>query len=600
MRIRQLSLSNFRSIARGQLLFSDHTLLLGGNSVGKSTVCEALDLLLGPERLRRMPPVDEHDFHARRYLDDEGNSVPIELEVVLTDLTDDLVRQYRGHIEYWDAEKGELLTEANQPEDANADSALPALRIAFRAAYDPDEDEFFADTYFASPPQEEGDRFSRVSSNDKRNFGFIYLRALRTGSRALSLERGSLLDIIIRLQDSERSKMWEETLRSLEDLKPPIHEIPQLQSVLGDIDARIRQFVGLSSSDPALALFSSALTRESLRRTITLFGASKHSDVLIPYWRLGSGVVNAMVFSLLTFIGELKQNVIFAMEEPELAIPPHTQRRIVQFMTTSVDQAILTSHSPFIVEQFAPEQVLLLSREDNATLMGRRLELTGIKAKTYRGGIRRHFAEAMLGRGVICVEGVSDSDMLVSASQVLERYGVEEYDYTPLDLSGVTIVQCDGDGNLPQHGQFFRSLGLSSYALYDEPTDGDAASIEASFNKSWQLEYRGIEKLLAEEVPVKVLRRFLEGASSWNDYPRGDRYECTSDADDPAVRKACFKVLKSRKGCGYAGRLVEECTAEDLPQMLVEVLVSISEDLPGLSRVANSTDDDIKASDDEE
>ena len=39
-----------------------------------------------------------------------------------------------------------------------------------------------------------------------------------------------------------------------------------------------------------------------------------------------------MVFSLLTFIAELKSNVIFAMEEPEIAIPPHTQRRIVQFL----------------------------------------------------------------------------------------------------------------------------------------------------------------------------------------------------------------------------------------------------------------------------
>ena len=46
----------------------------------------------------------------------------------------------------------------------------------------------------------------------------------------------------------------------------------------------------------------------------------------MPYWRLGSGVVNSMMFALLTFIAELRSNVIFAMEEPEIAIPPHTQR----------------------------------------------------------------------------------------------------------------------------------------------------------------------------------------------------------------------------------------------------------------------------------
>ena len=89
--------------------------------------------------------------------------------------------------------------------------------------------------------------------------------------------------------------------------------------------------------------YPSALTRESLRRSITLFGSSERSNTPVPYWRLGSGVVNSMVFSLLTFIAELKSNVIFAMEEPEIAIPPHTQRRIVQFLRTKMAQSILTA-----------------------------------------------------------------------------------------------------------------------------------------------------------------------------------------------------------------------------------------------------------------
>ena len=113
-------------------------------------------------------------------------------------------------------------------------------------------------------------------------------------------------------------------------------------------------FVGSSVSHKMSdrSAFFLALTRESLRRSITFFGASELSETLVPYWRLGSGVINAMVFSLLTFIAELKQNVIFAMEEPEAAIPPHTQRRMVQFLPESMDQTILTTHSPFVLEQF--------------------------------------------------------------------------------------------------------------------------------------------------------------------------------------------------------------------------------------------------------
>lgn len=45
MRIRRLTMSHFRSVAEGEINFPDHTVIIGGNSVGKSTMCEALDLL---------------------------------------------------------------------------------------------------------------------------------------------------------------------------------------------------------------------------------------------------------------------------------------------------------------------------------------------------------------------------------------------------------------------------------------------------------------------------------------------------------------------------------------------------------------------------
>ena len=343
MRIRRLQLANFRGVAKGTVAFLGHTVIIGGNSVGKSTMCEALDLLLGPDRLSRRSPIDEHDFFERRYLDEDGVPIPIEMEVVLTDLTDDVLTRFRTHREYWNTATSGLLDETATPEDVDGDDVVPALRIRFEGVYDVEEDEFRAETYFASPPPDDGIRRTKVSRAAKRLFGFIYLRALRTGTRALSLERGSLLDVILKLKDDDRSAMWEQTLASMEHLDPAIDAIPQLKEILDDIHTRVRRFVGLSTEDRAFRLYPSALTRESLRRSITLFGSSERSNTPVPYWRLGSGVVNSMVFSLLTFIAELKSNVIFAMEEPEIAIPPHTQRRIVQFLRTKMAQSILTA-----------------------------------------------------------------------------------------------------------------------------------------------------------------------------------------------------------------------------------------------------------------
>lgn len=60
--------SKTRGIRLANLLFDGHTLMVGTNNVGKSTICEALDLVLGPDRLNRFPPIDEHDFYNGLYL----------------------------------------------------------------------------------------------------------------------------------------------------------------------------------------------------------------------------------------------------------------------------------------------------------------------------------------------------------------------------------------------------------------------------------------------------------------------------------------------------------------------------------------------------
>lgn len=86
MRIRTLTINNFRGIANGGVIFQQHSLLVGGNNIGKSTVCEALDLVLGPERLYRRPVIDEHDFYNGRYKEDDGSSRDIVIRVVLTNL----------------------------------------------------------------------------------------------------------------------------------------------------------------------------------------------------------------------------------------------------------------------------------------------------------------------------------------------------------------------------------------------------------------------------------------------------------------------------------------------------------------------------------
>ena len=109
----------------------------------------------------------------------------------------------------------------------------------------------------------------KVSKEIKRLFGFLYLRAVRTGSRALSLERGSLLDVILRLRGS-RAGLWEkaiERLRNLDIEKDATH----LQPVLKSIEARLGRYIASDVDGRTTKLHVSQLTREHLRKTMAFF-----------------------------------------------------------------------------------------------------------------------------------------------------------------------------------------------------------------------------------------------------------------------------------------------------------------------------------------
>ena len=55
MKVKRLRITNFRGVKEADLSFDGHSLLVGGNNVGKSTVCEALDLVQRSVAARGFP-----------------------------------------------------------------------------------------------------------------------------------------------------------------------------------------------------------------------------------------------------------------------------------------------------------------------------------------------------------------------------------------------------------------------------------------------------------------------------------------------------------------------------------------------------------------
>jgi putative ATP-dependent endonuclease of OLD family len=371
-------------------LLPNHAVLIGDNNTGKTTILEALDLALGPDRLNRTAPIDEHDFFQGKYVattadpavaegseaaaggevvgpggdavgDDHqprGGEVleapRIEIEVTIAGLTDEQKGRFGDYTEFWDKESDTFYTEAD-PAGVDAANITESLRVTFQGWYDSEEDDFVGRTYFTRSLSEDLTP-SFFSRTHKQSCGFLYLRSLRTGSRALSLERGSLLDIILRLREV-RPQMWEDTIGRLAEYSVASDPALGISGVLESISASLKKYVPREwGIEPHLKV--SNLTREHLRNVITAFIATGEGSHAAPYYRQGRGTLNMLVLAMLAQIAEDKQNVIFAMEEPETAIPPYAQKRIVHEIRKLASQTLFTSHSPYVLEEFALEETV--------------------------------------------------------------------------------------------------------------------------------------------------------------------------------------------------------------------------------------------------
>jgi hypothetical protein len=170
LQISCLTIKNFRGIKNATIHSPQHAVLIGDNNTGKTTILEAIDLVLGPDRLNRTPPIDEHDFYQGKYRaapplppaptippppPSANASLPaappalaipadppkIEIEVTISHLTPEQKAKFVDYVEFWDSGNCTLYQTAH-PAGVDAPTITEALRVTFIGCYDAEEDDF--------------------------------------------------------------------------------------------------------------------------------------------------------------------------------------------------------------------------------------------------------------------------------------------------------------------------------------------------------------------------------------------------------------------------------------------------------------------------
>lgn len=303
---------------------------------------------------------------------------------------------------------------------------------------------------------------------------------------------------------------------------------------------------------------------------------SQGNEYAAPFNHQGTGTVNTLVLALLSMIADLKQNVIFAMEEPEIAIPPHTQRRIVDQVKAIASQSIFTSHSPYVLDEFSPSSLMVLRRNDGELTSIPATLPPAVKAKFYRSELRTRFCECLLARKILIAEGRTEYDSLPIAARRLNK--LDSSRFKTLESLGIAVLDAQGEDQIAPLAGYFKSMGKSVFAFYDKQEAAKGKAISDAVDLAFESPEKSFEMLLSKHVPIDALVCYADSIIEDGDWPRNmDSEQPDGDTDDVTLRKTIKKLLGNKKADGFAAMLLDDCEIDEMPDFIVQPMDDLKE-----------------------
>lgn len=362
MEIASLKIENFRGVQNGIIRFSPHTVLVGANNCGKTSVIEALALLFGRDRMIRQ--LTEHDFHG-------SNPQPadrIRLTATIIGFHEDDPAQHpdwfrddRGIVKWWNAATGTVHPVRTDP------AWRLACQIAFSARFHRPSLEVETLRYFHDDDSV-GDVFDDETATPLparliRELGFFFVPAARTWDRTVSFG-SELFRRVIAAGDGQPS---ESVLAERDRLRAPESRLEQDERLSPIVDRLNQELSGFFRTNPTLHLRVTPTDSDGLLESVVSHYAHNGADLPLPAKRHGSGLLSLQHLLLLLQFGRLRveadENFWMALEEPELHVPPALQRRLVHRIQSLSRQTLVSTHSPMVAALADPSGVAVLRNE---------------------------------------------------------------------------------------------------------------------------------------------------------------------------------------------------------------------------------------------
>lgn len=529
MKVNKLILENFRNFKdRTTIDFDDLTVIIGRNDLGKSTVLEALDIFLNESRA--LVKVDKDDACKRSESDeffisvvfsdfpdevniDEGNTTSLEDEHLLNR---DGLLEVRKH--YKNGKNVGVYIRALHPSAEGVRDLLLKKRQELKKIVDDN---------------------GYDCENKTKNASLR--KAIREGVGDLELEE---IDVSVNEEDAKR--IWtklqnylpvyalfqsdranKDEDREVQDpMKLAIKEILQkeeLQQKLQDIAKEVeeiseeianRTLEKLAEMNPDIAkelkpiIPSSAdLKWDSVFKNIEI-----SSDDGVPLNKRGSGVRRLVLLNFFRARAEeqktldSKENVIYAIEEPETSQHPNHQRILIKALSDLAEQEgrqiFITTHSPSLVQLLPKESVKLLrSKDDEVEIVGGDLAISEI--------IDDLGVLPVIGKVAIFVEGELDREFLLNVSENIGELK------KIVDLSKVSIIPLSGSVlERWANRNYLDGSNIVEFHLYDKDSDEKYKDATEKINTRTDSSKAFLTKSL--EIENYINPSLIEGFGNFN------------------------------------------------------------------------------------
>jgi len=438
MWLRELRIRNFRKIDALTVSFPRGlTVLVGENNSGKTTIIDALRLMLFSSRDFDSLRIAEDDFRAG------PERAPIEISCRFTGLEDEDEVHFQECLV--DIGDGKFEMQVNARVEFNETTNRCNVQM------------WGGETEGGSLPSNHYDRLAT-----------IYLQPLRDPERGLRPGQHSQVSRLVDCLTKESERANFETIAK--DANEKIRVLKPVEDARGDINAQMAAIAGSELTQNTELIF----TDPTFRRIIA--GLQPEIEGL-PFALNGLGY-NNLIFTSAT-LGTLRRSSQFSfrsilVEEPEAHLHPQLQMLLLKHLAHVASnhednevQVIASSHSPILASQAPIDSVVSVHEVDDKVSAVSVCSITiddKIKKKLQRY-LDATRGELFFARRILMVEGVAEALLLPVLAEISGGN---------LKESSVTVLNADGI-NFNAFTPLFGAEGLRVPVVI--LTDGDAKEI---------------------------------------------------------------------------------------------------------------------------